>query len=297
VIGRVTNEMLLRSTLADIQSASTALATTQQRMSSGKQLTKPSDDPLAVGQALGYRSDLAVNRQHQRNVADATSWLDATDTALDNVGQLMQRARELLVSGGSDDTGVAGRQNIAIELTQLIDSVKSAANAQQGGRYLFAGSKTQTPPYAQGASDAYAGNTGTVTREIGPGVQIDVNTVGSSVIGDDTTGLLKTLRDAVADLQAGNGANLRGADLAALDTAQDTLLNARAVVGSRSGRLDIASSRLTELEQVSMNQISNVEDADMAETLIHYSMQQAVYQAALKAGAGIVQPSLMDFLR
>ena len=175
--------------------------------------------------------------------------------------------------------------------------VKGAANSQYSGRFIFSGSQTDTPPYAVGASDAYAGNTDVVTREIGPGVQLDLNTVGSAVVGDGSSGLLKTLRDVVSHLQTNDGTSLRGVDLSALDAATDAVSNARAAVGARTNRLESADSRLKDLEQVASSQLSNIEDADMAEAVVHYSTQQAVYQAALRAGSQIFQPSLMDFLK
>jgi len=298
---RVTNGMTVKTVLADLTNAAQRLSLTQQRLSSGKQLTKPSDDPVGIGQALQLRSDLATNRQYQRNVEDATSWSQATDDALGQVGDLVLTARELILQGANDAVGTQGRAAIANQLSQLIDSVKAAANTQYAGRYLFAGSATQTPPYkldngAATPDDTYYGNTAVMQREIGVGVRVDLNTVGSAVIGDGSSGLLKVLRDALTDLQTNNTTDLQNGDLSALDAAHDTILNARTIVGSRQQRLDIASSRLQQLEQVSMTLLSNVEDADMAKTMVDYSQQQAVYQAALQAGARLVQPSLMDFL-
>jgi flagellar hook-associated protein 3 FlgL len=135
-----------------------------------------------------------------------------------------------------------------------------------------------------------------VKREIGPGVQIDLNTVGQTTFGDDTSGLLKTLRDIVTDLNSGNTAALGNADLQAIDVAHDTVINARSVVGASSNRLDTAMNRIQQLQDASSKRLSDTEDADMAKTLVDFSTQQAVYQSALRAGANIIQPSLMDFL-
>jgi flagellar hook-associated protein 3 FlgL len=68
------------------------------------------------------------------------------------------------------------------------------------------------------------------------------------------------------------------------------------VVGARANRLTTATARLQELEEASTKLLSDTEDADMAKTLVEYSTQQAVYQSALKSGASLIQPSLMDFL-
>src|SRR5205823_8324529 len=131
-----------------------------------------------IGTGLRLRADLDANRQYQRNVDAATGWQDATDSALGSIGDIVQRVRELVVQAGNDSTGPAGRAEIASEISQLIDDVKGAANAQYEGRFIFSGSATDTAPYAVGASDVYSGNTDVVQREIGPGVHLDLNTVG-----------------------------------------------------------------------------------------------------------------------
>jgi flagellar hook-associated protein 3 FlgL len=294
---RITQNMMSRGLLDDLQNVTTRLSRTQQKLSSGKQLTAPSDDPFATSRALQQRADLAQNPQYPRNVDEANSWQSTADTALSKVGDIVLRARDLVVQGASDTIGSTARASIAAEITQLIDSVKSEGNAKYAGRFIFSGSATLTQPYQTGASDTYSGNTEIVQREIGPGVQIDLNQPGVNVFGDSAGGLLQTLRTIVGDLQSNNGAALQNADLKALDAAHDTLTVSRAVVGASQNRLDTATSRLQEFEQSTTLMLSNTEDADMAKTLVDFSTQQAVYQSALKSGAQIIQPSLMDFLK
>ena len=71
----------------------------------------------------------------------------------------------------------------------------------------------------------------------------------------------------------------------------------RAANGARSQRLETALSRLQQTEETTLGQLSDTEDADIAKTLIELNSQTAAYQAALRAGANLVQSSLMDFLR
>jgi flagellar hook-associated protein 3 FlgL len=293
---RITQNMLSRTLLSDLQNDTDRLSRTQQKLSSGKELTQPSDDPFATSQALQYRADLAQNQQYQRNVDEANSWQSVTDTALSKISDSLLRVRDLVVQAANDTSGASARSDIAAEITQLIDSVKAEGNAQYAGRYVFAGSATTTQPYQMGASDAYAGNGEVMKREIGPNVQIDLNQTGIAVLGDTNNGLLKSLRTIVTDLQSNNGTALQNTDLQAIDTAVDTISNAQAVNGASQNRLQTASSRLQEMEQTTTQLLSNTEDADMAKTLVDFSTQQAVYQSALRAGAQIIQPSLMDFL-
>jgi flagellar hook-associated protein 3 FlgL len=144
---------------------------------------------------------------------------------------------------------------------------------------------------------------GAVAREIGPGVSLQINVIGKDVLGDGVSGdggLLGVLRDISTHLRGGttaDGQALRGSDLKALTASLDTITSTRATVGAVANRLETASSRLDQMEEATTQFLSDVEDADMAKTIMDFSLQQSVYQSALKSGANIVQASLLDFLR
>lgn len=301
---RITNSMISRSLLGDLNDVATRLSQTQQKLSSGKELTRPSDDPFAVSRAITLRSSIEATRQYKRNVDEASAWEGVTETALSRMTDTVQRARELLVQGASDSAGPRAREAIAAEIDQLINTVKDQANANYAGRYVFAGTQTGTRPYSVGASDAYSGNAAAVAREIGPGVALTVNVIGDAVLGQGQAAadnrLLHVLRDVADHLRSGLPADidaLRGTDLQRLDTGLDNLVAVRATVGATTNRLEGAEARLLELEEAGITLLSETEDADMAKTLVDFSTQQAVYQSALRAGANIVQASLLDFLR
>ncbi len=82
-----------------------------------------------------------------------------------------------------------------------------------------------------------------------------------------------------------------------LDAASTRLNAVRADVGARTNRLTIADGRLAALEENSVDLLSNVQDADTVKTLIEYTTQQVGLRHGVKAGANVVQTSLMDFLR
>jgi flagellar hook-associated protein 3 FlgL len=298
---RITSSMISRGVLADLNDAATRVSNTQRKMATGKQLTRPSDDPFAVGKALGLRTEVEGLTQYQRNTADAQAWTSASDTGLRAIADIAARARELLVRGANSTAGPSDRGMIADEIDQLIEAAKQEGNGAQSGRSMFAGTATNVKPYAAG-SDVYTGDTGDILRSIGPGVTVAVNVRASDVLGSGGTDgkMLSVLRDISAHLRGGTPADqaaLSGTDIVAIDSSVDTLLGAQAQIGAVANRLSAAGDRLAELEGNSRGLLSTTEDADMAATLIDYSTQQAVYQSALKAGAGIVQSSLLDFLR
>jgi flagellar hook-associated protein 3 FlgL len=301
---RITTSMVQRNVLADLNTVSNKLIQAQLKASSGKEITKPSDDPFNAARAMALRTDQAANVQYQRNVQDAKGWQDATETALSSITESMQRARDLFVQGASDSSDQTARDAVAGELEQLLAGIKQDANATYRGAYVFAGAKTATAPYTAGTDDTYKGDQAGldpavpgIVRQIGPGVSMSINTVGEEVFGSGAdTKVLATLRGAIAHLRAGDSASVR-TDLDQLDANLNTVLEVRARNGARSNRLDSALDRLGQIEDSTRSQLSNVEDADIAKTLIELSSQTAAYQSALKSGANIVQNSLMDFLR
>jgi flagellar hook-associated protein 3 FlgL len=304
---RITTAMVQRNVLADLNSVSSKLTQSQLKAASGKEINKPSDDPFHAAQAMALRQTLEATRQYQRNVQDAQGWADMTEDGLDDITQNAQTARDLLVQGGTDSVDQSARDAIANQMEQLVEAIKQGASKTYRGSYLFAGATTDTRPYVSGSDDTYHGDEAGydqavpgIVREIGPGVSMTINTIGRDVLGDGQSAgdgkLLNVLRDAIDHLRAGDGASVRG-DIDKLDGNVDHILEVRAANGARSQRLDSALSRLQQSEESTIGQLSDTEDADIAKTLIDLNSQTAAYQAALRAGANLVQSSLMDFLR
>lgn len=305
---RITHNMMQRNVLADLNAVSARLSRTQTKISSQKELTRPSDDPFETSRAMALRQSLSGTQQYARNAQDAIGWTEATEQALDQITTSVHRARDLLVQGASDSTDAESRKSLAIEMDQLIESIKQNANATYAGNYLFSGSETGTAPYTLGGGDVYHGDEAGwnptkpgVVREIGPGVSLSINTVAREFLGDGSSGgdgkLIDVLRKAAASLRGDDGDALATTDLQGVDANLDKLLEVRARNGARSNRLESAVDRLGQLEESTTKQLSDTEDADIAKTLIDFNSQQAAYQAALRSGASLVQSSLMDFLR
>lgn len=304
---RITTSMVQRSVLSDLNSLSTKLARTQSKAASGKEITRPSDDPFGATRAMGLRQAMDGNTQYQSNISDAQGWQDSTETALSGINDYIKRAHDLIIQGASDTTDQEARNSIAQEIDQIVNGVKETANATYAGSFLMSGTATDVAPYTQGSDDTYKGDDAGldpavpgVLREIGPGVTMSINTVAREVLGDGQSAgdgkLLDVLRGVADHLRANDGDALK-ADIGLADKNLDTLLTARARNGARSNRLESASSRLDQIQEALTKQLSNTEDADFTKTMIDFNSQSVAYQAALKAGANIVQSSLMDFLR
>jgi flagellar hook-associated protein 3 FlgL len=89
---------------------------------------------------------------------------------------------------------------------------------------------------------------------------------------------------------------MQGQDMTDIDTAMDRIQSGRSNVGALQNRLTTQLSRLKDAEVNVSDLLSKTQDADMPKTMVNFSMTQTVYQAALQAGAKVIQPTLMDFL-
>jgi flagellar hook-associated protein 3 FlgL len=298
---RITEGIISGRNLADLQRANAAVAKASMQVSTGNRLQRPSDDPQAVQKALNLRGDLAATAQYMDTASASQGWAQATDDALSDINDVLQRAREAVVQGGNGTMSQKDRNDIATQIDQLIGQAKASGNATFDGQYIFAGQKTDTAPYDADGGDAYAGDTGAIVRTIGPGVSVRLNGSTGSVLGDGTDGkALQVLRDIATHLRGGTAADanaLRTTDLKAIDASMADVSTARAEAGALSNRLTTAANRLTDLQTSTEKVRSGVEYVDLAEAISTLSSQQAVYQAALQAtGSSLSQRTLMDFL-
>jgi flagellar hook-associated protein 3 FlgL len=290
---RVTSGMSQRHVLADLRRVQERLATAQSQVSSGKRIEKPSDDPLGAERAMRLNDQLASTGAYRNAVDESRSWLDATDSALDSLNQIVQHVRELTLQAANGSTSDAGRQSIKQQIDQLTEQAKTTLNSAYDGRYIFSGTATDTPPYSAATGDAYQGDASPVVRQIGPGVSVQVNVTGDDVL----SGLLPTLRAISAHLASNDTASLGTSDLQAIDADFDNLTDKRGQVGAVTNRVDAAGTRLDDATDITTAFLSKTQDADLPQALTDLSAQQTALQAALRGGAALIQQSLMDFLR
>ncbi|WP_339060496.1 flagellar hook-associated protein FlgL [Tepidibacillus marianensis] len=299
---RVTQSMLNSQMLRNLNSNLTRLDQLQNQMSTGKKISKPSDDPVGLSFALRYRSELVSNEQYQKNVDSATSWLDYTDKLTGETNDVLQRAREIAVQGSNGTNSDASMEALGMEVAQLYEQLVAIGNSQFNGKYVFNGQKTDQPPYdvntakVLGTADP---DTGKILFEIGMGITMPVNVSGKDLFGPNNAAnpnafqVLEELRSALMNHDQ-NGVNTT---LGKFDNVIDNVMSKWAEVGARSNRIELMSNRLDNENINIQSLLSKTEDADMAEVMINLKMEENVYQASLSTGARIIRPSLMDFLR
>ena len=294
---RVTNGMLITNMMRDYAKNMRNLEKLQGQLSSGKRILKPSDDPVAVSKSLKLRADLAYNQQYVSNADNAISWLEATESALKDLGDVLNRARELAVQASNGALAPEDRMAIADEIEQLQKHVVQVGNATYAGRYIFAGYKTDKPAFVEQGDGTlkYQGDSGRIAFEIGIGNRIEVNVLGGSG-GAEIDEIYDVLERFKNELRNGTNANLDGY-IGEIDQRITQILSQRSAVGAKVNRFELIRARLNEEEINFTKLLSQNEDVDIAEVIVRLKEAENVYRASLAAGARIIMPTLIDFLR
>lgn len=291
---RITQSMLSNNMLRNVMSSYSKMGKLQEQLSSGKKVNRPSDDPVTVMKSLGYGMTVDKVAQYQKNLGEVNNWLDSSDDALDGVGKVLHRARELVTNAANTGTMTPeDREKIKIELDQMRTQLQDLANTKVGDKYIFSGTLTDKPLYENGAypdvttDPAFNKN---VEIEVFDGVTLRVNTTATETFKemDDLFNELETMSD--------DGAGF-GDALGKIDGLMDDVLTQRADIGARSNRAELMNNRLEMQEGAAKKQRSENEDIDYEKVITDMITQESIHRAALSVGARIIQPSLVDFLR
>jgi flagellar hook-associated protein 3 FlgL len=301
---RITNRSINRTVMDGLQANLGRMQKLQEQLSSGKQVSRPSDSPVATVSAMQYRSELRQTAQYVRNAQDGLSFLGITDQTLTGMLGDAGRVRQLVLAGINGTASGAEREALAAEVDSLRSGLIDAANTKYLDRPIFAGTKNVPVAYNRDSGafegnigdETAAGATGKVERGVAPGVTVRVNLTGPEVFGAEGDDLFILLKDITAHLEDGDTDAL-GADLGALDDRLLDIQNQLAKVGARYHQVEIMRDRATNNELTLTHGLSEVEDIDLPKTIVDLQLQEVAYQAALSATGRVIQPSLLDFLR
>lgn len=300
---RVTQESLSRTTLSNIRLNYKKMQDTQEKLSSGKLINRPSDDPSGTRKVLGLKTEEYQVQQFLNNTETAREQITFTSNTLESIQEVLSKIKELSIQASNDTQGPTDRQIIASEMNELLASIVQYSNADNNGRYIFSGTKTFTSAFTAVrntngdiSSVTYNGNNEEIKFQIGPNSFIQVNLPGGKLFQDNKIfDTVISLRDAL------NATTFDSSAFSALredlDTAADSILTEITKFGAKNNRLELTSNSLGNSQTALKELISYTEDADVASLIMDLKNQENVLQSSLQTGARIIQPSLLDFLK
>ncbi|MBU5454617.1 flagellar hook-associated protein FlgL [Caproiciproducens sp. MSJ-32] len=322
---RVTNSMLAKSFLRDLHRNQNNLKRINGQLSSGKEISRPSDNPYKVARSMQLNSDIKAAIQYNENIKDTTNWLDTTDTALQQLEKSFQRIRELMVSAGNAAYGSDEKKAIKDEINEKVNEIAQILNTNFDGKYIFGGTKVNSKPVAVQADGTtgnnklyYSSSDGTIIAdpstsnememlasglivEISQGVTMKYNVSSTEILefgeGANKVNVMNLLTDITNSLDSEDSSEVTGSLLGQMDSAISNLLKVMAELGSKQNRMEAAATQNEDQILNLKDVLSQTEDIDFAEKTIEATVAQTVYMASLQVSARIIQPTLLDFLR
>lgn len=319
---RITNSMLVRNMMTNLNKNLERMSKLQEQYQSGKLFQLPSDNPIGVSKSLKLYTDKSKIGQYKTNLRDAIAWLSTTEDALDQMGEVLKRASELTVKAANSTNNDDDLLAIKAEMEELKSQIIQAANVTHAGRHVFSGYKTDRPlldkdGYYYLKNDPSEADVTLKANEIsvynvGVSEDIEVNTVGIKVFGvvgntgknynedsvktGDKPYVMQVFDDIIKALEDSNFDEL-SKNIEVIEGVLKNTLQVRAEIGAKTNRLEMTQKRL-ESDSVNLTRLlSENEDADLAEVIMNFKMAESVYLASMSAGARIIQPGLVDFLR
>ena len=298
-----------------------------------KNINRPSDDPSSNVELLTINSRLHDNGQYLRNIDQAKLQLNITEKSLEQLTDIMVKAKEIAIAQASDLYNPETRKNVAYEVQQLRNQALAISNKRLGQRYIFSGSKSLQRPFAD--SGEYLGDRGKMNLEVAKDFFVPINLHGHEVfrpgvdaqlprpikgnreenlipplspardlasteeknIGfQSSRGLFYQLDQFMAALES-NDVALIQALLERFDDSIDRLVTLRTQVGSIVNSIE-NSRQMLESDNVDLaTRKSTLEDADVAELVSDVARQKHILEASYKAGQGLLNQSLLNFLK
>ena len=143
---RVTPSMLAARYITNSRRNLTNMQKLQNQLSTGKEISRPSDNPYKVSRTMQLYSEIDANKQFNENIKDMSNWIDVTDTALDQANNVLSRIRELQVKAGNGTYDSEEHLAIQVEIKEKVAQLENVLNTNFDGAYIFGGTKSTSKP-------------------------------------------------------------------------------------------------------------------------------------------------------
>lgn len=297
--GMQTSEALL--TLNDKQEQINQLS---QQISSGVKLSSPADDPYSWAQAMNVKQGLRQYQSIMSNITYATGWEQTSNSALSQLSNLVSQAKQAAISATSG-TGTDQSTALATQVDGILQQALNLANSQYGDQYIFAGAKTATAPFTIDNSTGavtYNGDTGSISVRTdlsgvssGPTV---INQDGQQVFsyssGGSTLNVLNEIWGLEHALKTGDTATI-SSKITTLGDAFNNINNETAINGDRLSALSTQKSAISIFQTNVQDELSNLQDTDIAAAATTLQQAQTAYDAALKVAGMLDNLNLASY--
>jgi flagellar hook-associated protein 3 FlgL len=306
---KISTSLMYDRAVAQMTQGQNRLAESQAQLSSGKNVLRPSDAPDQATAIQRLKSVIDRQRSFEATIEATDRRLQAEETALTGVTDLLTRFKELMMQASNDSYSSTDRQAIAVELQGLQDDLLSFANVRDvNGAYLFAGSRVFTQPFAADASGriTYQGDETVNLVDVGDQRSVRGNRTGTEVFSrvvraqPDGSGqgvsFFEALQDSIESVRSGSREGMR-LGLAEVESLSETVALGLARIGSDMNVVDAQRSVIEETSLQLKTVLSEIEDLDYTEAVTKMQKQMLALEASQASFAQISRLSLFEYIR
>ena len=323
---RITNASMVRSHLYDTQNNLTNMSKINQQISTGKVINTVSDDPHKAIKIMNINNEIKYTEKYNYNIDETVGWMNTTDGALDNVGNLLGEIKETILKVGNGTYSQNEMKSLNEDMNEKIKQLADTLNSTHGGKCLFGGSSVDDAPitvienpdgtvkleFSKDKNGQTIPNTDDLKADISSGINIDYNiSVGEILNIKDGNGNTVNLLDEINNLSTlmndiANGDEQTAAKAketllndtkGKIDTLFDHVVNERTSLGVRVS----TAEKIKELNDEDILNIQDVlsktQDTDVVEKFIELKSAEMIYQASIQVGAKLIQPTILDYIR
>jgi flagellar hook-associated protein 3 FlgL len=303
---RVTNSMMANSHLNNLQTNLQRLDKINLQMDTSKQINKLSDDPFRAIKIINLQSEIEGMDKYNYNCDEIKGFLESTDSALNELGSISMELKEALSQAATGTNGPDEVKSIEKKVNELIKEAGQVLNLSYGRKHILGGTITDEKPF-----ETIENSDGSVTIqvnskhsdpskldeemevELSPGISINYNVNFKDFNGQVN---ITSLNDISKAFVEGDQEKL-GKLIKNVDSFISDIVNARAVAGSKTSTIDVMREKNEENILTMKGELSQKQDVDVMQKYIELNQAQMTYSASLQAGAKIIQPTLLDYLR
>lgn len=298
---RVSNKTVFDTARFNLANLTDDLNRASMVVSTQNRLLKLSDDPVGLTQVLNLRSSLSNIEQMGRNISLGKSWLASSESAQTSIQNLVSDTKALCVQMASATTGAAQRRSAAESVENNLKEIVALANTNVNGRYIFAGSETDSTAFTLNADNSvtYNGDNNAFTVKIGRNASVEIGGDGQAVFQPSGAGasddMFVIMKDLITALQGNDIGGIQTA-MTNLDTFFDHNSAQISDVGSKMIRMEIKDSVFQDLKISTKERLSEIEEPDMVEAILELKAKELAYQAALASTSKVLQLSLVNYM-
>lgn len=315
---RITNTSMIKNHMYDTQENLTRMSKINEQINSSKMVNRVSDDPHKAIRIMNLNNEIRYTEKYNYNIDETVGWMNTTDGSLDHLGNMLGDIKDDILKVGNGVYSDEEFKAIQAEMNEKIKEIADVMNTTYGGKYMFGGTNVDEPPITMEDKNGVItlkinpnSNMGDLRADISDGINIDYNiSAGEIFNGKDNNGtsidflqeinnvskLMDKIANGTDDEKSKAKKELLGTTKDNIDNLYNHSLDERTSLGVRVNTAEKVKG-LNEENILNMKGVLSLDqDVDQVEKFIELKSAELVYQASIKVGTTLMQPTILDYL-